>query len=188
MTLSNDDTAASKRVERAFTLFIRCYRNASKKQCLTNVAKFQRFLLQELALLARAGFPTSHNRLRILYYLNVTERMISISKGLDDGTNIAHLDQAEAYVDEALKLVSLSGMPGAQEQLTIERYIIKGLRAYFEIRMGATDVESKQNSLTSATVGMRQAWESLEKIDLVIFENQREFVMGWIQNFKTARW
>ena len=112
--------------------------------------------------------------------------MISINKGLDDGTNMAHLDQAEAYVDEALKLVALSGMAGAQEQLTIERYIIIGLRAYFEIRMGATDVESKQISLRSATVGMRQAWESLEKIDLVIFENQREFVMGWIHNFKTA--
>ena len=112
--------------------------------------------------------------------------MISTSKGLDDGTNIAHLDRAEAYVDEALKLVPLSGMAGAQEQLTIERYIITGLRAYFEFRMGATDVESKQISLTRATVGMRQAWESLEKIDLVIFENHRDFFMGWIHNFKTA--
>ena len=111
---------------------------------------------------------------------------MSISKGLDDGTNIAHLDQAEAYVDEALKLVPSSGTAGAQEQLTIERYIITGLRAYFEFRMGATDVGSKQISLTSAIVGMRQAWESLEKIDLVKFENQREFVMGWIHNFKTA--
>ena len=136
--------------------------------------------------MARARLPTSHHRLRILYYLNVTERMISISKGLDDGTNIAHLDRAEAYVDEALKLVPSSGMAGAQEQLTIERYIITGLRAYFEFRTGATDVESKKISLTRAAVGMRQVWESLETIDLVIFENQREFVMGWIHNFKTA--
>ena len=114
--------------------------------------------------------------------------MISISKGLDDGTNIAHLDRAEAHLDEALKLVPLSGMAGAQEQLTIERYIITGLRAYFEFQMGATDVESKQISLTSVIVGMRQAWEFLEKIDLVKFENQREFVADWIHNFKTALW
>ena len=114
--------------------------------------------------------------------------MISVRKGLDDGTKIAHLDRAEAYVEEALKLVPLSGMAGAQEQLTIERCIITGLRAYFEFRVGATDVESKQNSLTSATVSMRQAWEDLEKIDLVKFENQREFVMGWIHILKTARW
>ena len=168
------------RIHRAFTLLRR--KTSNKKQDLTNVAEAQQILLQELNLSAQAGPPSSRDRLRILHYLTVTERKISISRGLE----IKHLDQAEKYVNKALNLTPLSGMAGAQEQLAIERFIINGLRAILGFQKGTENAESKQTLLRNTIAGMSQAWENLEKVDKVIFEKNRNFVRKWIHEFMAA--
>ena len=178
----SNNASASMSIDRAFTL-LRC-QHEDKQQHLTNVAEAQQILLRETNLSARTGCPIPRNHLRILHHLTITERKLSIDKDLDDGTKIEHLDQAKTYVKKALSLAPQSGIVGAQEQLKIEWYIIKGLRAYFEFRKGAKNAESKRISLRNAIAGMGQAWENLEKVDVVKYEENRDFVWAWVYKFE----
>ena len=114
--------------------------------------------------------------------MTVIERRISISKDL----KIKHLDQAEAYAKKALDLASQSGMAGAQEQLKIERYIVKGLRVISKGRQNTEVADIKQILLGNVIAGMSQAWRDLRKVSEVKFEKYREFVQKWINNFEAA--
>ena len=167
--------------ECVFVLLRKQTRN--KETYLEGVAKARQALLQEMTTPSRDGLP-SIRHLRILHYLAVAERKLSLNQGLDAVKKMKHLDQAEAYMDEAVGLDMLSGLVGAREQITLEQHIVRGLRVKLEFRMHVRNAENTRMLLKDAISGMNQALKDLKKVDIVKFEKNEEFAVEWICYFR----
>lgn len=128
--------------------------------------------------------PLSIQHLRKLYHLAVAERKLSLKHGLCTGKMMEHLDQAETYMDMAADLDIQSGLVGAQEQMTLERNIIRGLKAKLQFRIHVRDVESPHRLLGHASAGIEQALKDLEKVDVDKFEKNKQFGWEWINYFR----
>ena len=165
----------------AFALLREQTRN--KAAHLEGVAKARQILLQMTATSSQDRLP-SIRHLRILHHLVVAERKMSLKQGLDTGEMKEHLDRAEAYMDKAVELDMWSGLVGAQEQMTFERHIVRGLKAKLDFRMHVRNEESTRRLLSDAIAGIEQALEDLEKVDVVKFEKNTKFARGWIHYFQ----
>ena len=156
-----------------------------KEAHLKDVAEAQKTLLQGMTMSSQDGLPSIRN-LRKLYHLAVAERKLSLKQGLGTGKMMKHLDQAEAYMDKAVGLDMLSGLVGAREQMTLERHIVRGLRAKLEFRMHGRNGENTRRLLSDALAGIEQALKDLEKVDVVKFEKNTKFAREWICYFSKA--
>ncbi len=167
--------------EWAYALLRKQTRN--KEAHLEGVAEARKTLLQGMTMSSQDGLPTICD-LRKLHHLAVAERKLSQRKDLDTRERKKHLDQAEAYMDEAVGLVMLSGLVGAREQMTLERHIVRGLRAKLEFRMRVGSGENARRLLSDAIAGIKQALEDLKKVDMVKFRKNEEFAWEWIDHFQ----
>ena len=170
--------------ERANALIRNQTRN--KAAHLEGVAEARQILLQRLATFKNDG-PSVIIHLRTLHDLAVVERKLSLTKGLDFGKRMEHLDQAERYIDEAVGLEPRSGLVGAREQMTLERYIVRGLRAKLEFGEHLRPVRSFEATrwlLGEASAGIRKALEDLEKVDVMRYEQNTDFGLEWITYFR----
>ena len=162
----------------------------SKEAHLEGVTEARQTLLQGMTTPSQDDLPNIHH-LRKLYHLAVAERKLSLKQGLDTRKMMEHLnqakaymDQAEAYIDKAVGSEMLSGLVGAREQITLERHIVRGLRAGLESRMHVRDWENTRRLLGDALAGVEQAWKGLEKVDVVKFEKNTKFALEWIRYFR----
>lgn len=160
----------------------------NKETHLVGVAEARqilRHLRQTLAMSSHDG-PPGIRYLRVLRNLAIAERKLSLSKGLDPGTAMEHLNEAERYIDEAVELNMRSGLVGAQEQMTLEGHILKGLGARLRFRMTVSSVSYlniTRRRLSEASDGIKKALEDLEKVHVVKYEENREFGLDWIDYF-----
>ncbi|KAI4129206.1 MAG: hypothetical protein LQ338_002365 [Usnochroma carphineum] len=155
----------------------------NKEAHLEGVAKARLVLLQGITGSAQDGLP-SIRHLRVLQHLGIAERKLSLRQGLDTGKMMEHLDQAEAYIDKALRLDMSSGLVGSREQMTLERHIVRGLRAKLEFQMRVKDEKNTRRLLSDAAAGIDQALKDLKKVDMVKFGKNREFALEWIRYFQ----
>lgn len=169
--------------ERAYALLRRQTRN--KVAHLEGVAEARQTLLQGMTISSQDN-PSRTRHLRMLHHLAVAERKLSLKRGLDAETMMKHLDQADAYMDEVVGLDLLSGLMGAQEQMGIERHIVKGLKANLEFRMGVRNWEDTRRLLSNAVVGIDQALGDLGKVDEGKGEKNTKFAREWICYFSNA--
>ena len=176
----SEDPASEKR---AFVLI----RNQAKDKAthLEGVAEARRILLQRIAMFSNDG-PSSIGHLRELHDLAVAERKLSLKRGLNTEKVMKHLDDAEGYIDKIVASDIISGLPGAREQMTLERHIVRGLRAKLEFQMHVTSVRNFQITcwlLSVASAGIKKALEDLKKVDDVEYEKNRKFGLEWIDYF-----
>lgn len=170
--------------ERAYALIRNETRN--KAAHLEGVAEARQILLQGIATFTNDG-SSSIRHLRMLRYLAVAERKLSLEEGLDTGKNMELLNQAERHIEMAVGLDTTSGLVGAREQMTLERHIVRGLRAKLQFRMPGTPGKSLAVTrwlLSVASAGIEKALEDLEKVDVVKYEKIKKFGLEWIDYFR----
>lgn len=166
--------------KRAYTLLRKHTRN--KEAHLEGVAEAQQILVQSMMIPSPDNISGTRH-LRRLHHLAVAERKLSLKQGLDTTRALKHLDQAEAYMDEAVRWDILPGLLGAEEQMTLERHIVRGLRAHLEFRMGIRNGANMLKLLEDTVVGINQVMGDLTQVDVDKFERNKEFALEWIGYF-----
>lgn len=169
--------------ERAYALLRKTSRD--KEAHLRDVAKARRTLHRAMTLPLRDDLSRTRH-LRNLYYLAIAERKLSLTVGLDTSLRMRHLDQAEVYINEAFDLGLLSLLAGAREQMTVERHIVKGLKATLDLRTKVRYGERTRMLLRDATDGIRRALGELRNVDEVKYGKNAKFALVWMNYFSKA--
>lgn len=112
--------------ERAYALLRK--QTSNNEAHLVGVSEARQILLQAMTMSSQDDLRGTRH-LRRVHHLQVAERKLSLKPDPDTGRALKHLDQSEAYMKEAVGLGMLSGLVGAREQMTLERHIVRGLRA-----------------------------------------------------------
>ena len=155
---------------------------ATREARLKITVAAHQILLQAFTTSSKSGFPCSR-RLRILRMLAIAERRLSLAQDLDKGDILKHLNQAKVYMDEAFRMDVHSESVGAKEQMTMERHIVRGLKAKAESQIRGRNEEAPQTMFHDVAAGIMQALEDLEKIDAVKYEQSIKFANKWIGYF-----
>lgn len=121
-------------------------------------------------------------RLRIHWGLMAVEKELSCFRGFDKPKKLEHINKAQRHGIEAEKTVSRSSDASLSAQLSLEQYIIEGLKAllYSEIER---DVDKSKKSKLKAMNGIDASLKKLREVDMESYNEVSKVAMEQRKKF-----